>query len=150
MSQTIAADTYRNAGLKGVAELYQQFPSRLRARIVNAHAKLWHEFWEELSSEEQAVVDEYVLEGDPPTYSEEIPIYEARLQELQTLYPQRHSQRVKEALTCPPETAVEDIQSFERAHQTLVAITQDLLDQAKSRVAEQKLREEEAGQFSSV
>ena len=150
MSDTLAADTYRSAGLKGVIELYQQFPQRLRERIVLAHARLWHELWNELTPDEQREVGEYVIEGEPLTFAEEIPHYENKLRELHELYPQRHSQRVKEALQCPATEAVADIQSFERAHQTLVKITEDLLVQVKASVNEAELREQEAPRFSNV
>ena len=147
----VAADTYRTSGLKGVVELYQQFPTRLRERIVLAHSQVWHSLWEELNTEERTAVGEYVLTGEhQPSFMEEIPTYEAKLRELEELYPIRHSQRVKEALQCSPTEAVEDIQSFERAHQTLVTITKELLQQARSAASERELREQEALHFTRV
>ena len=148
MNDSPAPETYRSSGLKGVAELYQEFPLRLRERIVNAHARLWCELWGELSEVEQSKVGEYVI-TEEPSFPEEIDTYEAKLRELDELYPQRHSQRVKEALQCPPTEAVEDIQSFERAHSRLTTITQELLPQARTRKEENTLREQEALQFCS-
>ena len=143
-------DTYRASGLRGIAELYQQFPLRLREEIVTAHARLWQEFCGRLTSEERQEVEEYQLTGGNDTYIDEIPIYEAKLKELRELYPARHAQRVKEALNCTPEEAVADIRKFEKVNQDLIQITQDLLTAARARFEEQDLREREAGQFSSV
>jgi hypothetical protein len=146
---SVVGDAYREAGLRGIAELYQQFPARLRSKIVKQHAVLWSSLYQELMPEERAKVEEYVITGAPVVCVEEISLYESKLEELEHLYPQRHAQRVKEARNFEPDAAVADIQSFERAHRQLEVITKELLTQARAKVAEQVLREEEVVLFSS-
>lgn len=143
-----AAEIYRMSGLKGLTELYQQFPTKFRSQIITSHARLWKEFWSRLTPEEKKEFDEYSLVEEPLHTASEVSEYETKLDDLQKHYTQRHAQRVKEASSLSPEDALKDIESFEQAHRTLVKMTTELLVSAQTRLKEQELREQEMSLFA--
>jgi hypothetical protein len=143
---SVVNSAYTSAGLKGVVEVYDLFPDRLRPAIITKHAEVFRQLWRELTTSERSAVEEYTLAGDigaPATDLESV-YYEAKLRDLDENYTQRRNARLQEVSTLEPEVATALVLDFEKANMALTQITRDLLAQARHRESEVLRREQEA------
>lgn len=144
----LAVETYQNCGLKGIAELYDLFPERLRQTVLTEQANLFKRLWAELSVTEQQELNAYSFNPHTVVEVDEVAHYQAKLADLERNHAARRQERIREVMQLDPGLAAELVAEFERAHTQLVRITTDLLAEALRREQLQRQRMMEATNFS--
>jgi len=144
----VGRDTYERAGLRGVADLYELLPSKLRAVMIRRQGQLWTQLWQELSSQQQQEVNAYVIEGEDSKHAEELGLYETRLRDLESTYAARRAERVREVTGLAPDLATALLVDFEKAYEQLLRITRELLAEGYSQRDRSIKRLEEAEVFA--